>query len=726
MSNNPDLAAEQKFIAHAYDRLESMRRAAQEMMESVLATPKGGTHQARAERDVVVRQSLNRLERLEIGDQALCFGGIDYSRSLSDVSEFHIGRVAVSDDDMEPLVVDWRAPVAEPFYRATGKDPMELSRRRHFAVEHRQVVSIEDEYFSSGDFSELPEGDDLQLMGPGALFAAVTRARTGRMADIVATIQSQQDQIIRAPLSETLVVQGGPGTGKTAVALHRAAYLLYTHRMRLELQGVLVVAPNRTFARYIDNVLPSLGETGVEILTVEGLAGFGEARLQEEPEKELVKGDLRMAAFIAKAIRDRQRPLKEDQYLAIGAFMVKISVKDSVEAVRIARRRSGSHNQRRKFVESFLAVRLVEKYLAKRELRVRDDLAASDIAVPEPDQAPSGDDEKDVRKDIAIRVRKSSQFQAVIQRIWPKLTPETFLGDLYSHMPLIRLAGREIFTEAELAHLYRPNSRSESRFSWSRADVVLLNEARTLIGNYSSKGKSPDEERGYGHIIVDEAQDLTPMAARMIGRYSLSGSMTLVGDTAQSTSPFGSRGWDEVIAPLPKAKSTSVVQLNVNYRTPEEVMNIAGEVMKRFAPELDLATSIRKSGEPVVLVNTREDDFDQVLISTVEDELEKVDFGTVGVIVPRDRVDRVKSILNNAGIEVAVSLASPVSVLAIDEAKGLEFDSVVISGANRLVGNFSENLQALYVAMTRTTKRLIILDNKDTPDFVVNLVSSHN
>lgn len=726
MSNNPDLAAEQKFLAHAYDRLESMRRAAQEMMESVLSTPKGGTHQARAERDVVVRQSLNRLERLEIGDQALCFGGIDYSGSLAEVSEFHIGRVAVSDDDMEPLVVDWRAPVAEPFYRATGKNPMELSRRRHFAVEHRQVVSIEDEYFNSGDLSAMPEGDDLQLMGPGALFAAVTRARTGRMADIVATIQSQQDQIIRAPLSETLVVQGGPGTGKTAVALHRAAYLLYTHRMRLELQGVLVVAPNRTFARYIDNVLPSLGETGVEILTVEGLAGFGEAKLQEDPEKELVKGDLRMAAFIAKAVRDRQRPLKEDQYLAIGAFMVQISVKDSVEAVRIARRRSGSHNQRRKFVESFLAVRLVEKYLSKRELRVKDDLVVSDIVVPELELAPGGDDENDIRRDIAIRVRKSAQFQAVIQRIWPKLTPETFLSDLFSHMPLIRLAGREIFTETELQHLYRSHNRDESRFSWSRSDVVLLNEARTLIGNYSSKGKSADEERGYGHIIVDEAQDLTPMAARMIGRYSLSGSMTLVGDTAQSTSPFGPRSWDEVIAPLPKAKSTSVVQLNVNYRTPEEVMNIAGQVMKRFAPELELATSIRKSGEPVILIKTHPSEFDQALISTVGSEMEKVDLGTVGVIVPRDSVDSFKTKLNNAGIEVGLSLVSPVSVLAIDEAKGLEFDSVIISGADRLVGNSAENLQALYVAMTRTTKRLIILDNKDTPDFVVNLVSGHN
>ncbi|NNN19776.1 MAG: AAA family ATPase, partial [Acidimicrobiaceae bacterium] len=362
VSVNPDLAKEQTFLDRANDRLEAMRKSAREMMDSALGTPRGGTHQARAERDVIVRQSLARLEQLEIGDQALSFGGIDYDVPLGQVATFHIGRLAVADVDMEPLVVDWRAPVAEPFYRATGKDAMGLSRRRHFALESHEVVSIEDEFFTSDDGNE--GSDELRLTGPGSLFASVTRARTGRMADIVSTIQAQQDEIIRSPLSGILVVQGGPGTGKTAVALHRAAYLLYTYRMRLERQGVLVVAPNRIFARYIAQVLPSLGETGVQIMTIHGLAGFGVAKLAESDEEALLKGDLRMAGVIAKAIRDRERPLKHSEDIVMGAFVIKVVPNDTAEAVKATKRRSGTHNQRRRFIESFLAVKIAEKYLA--------------------------------------------------------------------------------------------------------------------------------------------------------------------------------------------------------------------------------------------------------------------------------------------------------------------------------------------------------------------------
>ncbi len=290
---DPERQAEQDFVDAAYARLDAMRDDANEMLQGVLDLGKGGTFQSRTERDVIVRTSLARLDQLDIGDQALTFGRIDRTGDGDEpgvASDGNIGRLAVHSADHEPLVVDWRAPIAEPFYRATGRDPQGLVLRRHLALDGRQVVGIEDERFGDavvaggaqhgpppgdGTGPEAADGElllgELPIGGPAALLAALDRARSGRMTDIVSTIQKEQDEIIRAPLTGVLVVQGGPGTGKTAVALHRAAYILYTHRFPLERQGVLVVGPNPLFLRYIDQVLPSLGETGVTLSTVSGL-----------------------------------------------------------------------------------------------------------------------------------------------------------------------------------------------------------------------------------------------------------------------------------------------------------------------------------------------------------------------------------------------------------------------------------------------------------------------
>src|ERR1700736_4810517 len=300
--SHPDLAAEQAHVDHAYDRLEAMRAAAAEMLRTAFGE-RGGTFQAVTERDIRVRTSLNRLEQLELGGEALIFGRID--RLANGVNgerlpeSFHIGRLAVSDEDQEPLVVDWRAPVAEPFYRATGAHPMGLTRRRHFLTDGRRIIDLEDELFGDGVV-----GTDavvgLGLSGTTTLLAALERSRTGRMRDIVATVQREQDEIIRAPLAGLLVVQGGPGTGKTAVALHRAAYLLYTHRFPLERQGVLVVGPNPIFLRYIEHVLPSLGETGVEMSTVAGLVPEVRVRGVDDPVVAKLKGDARMVKVLAR------------------------------------------------------------------------------------------------------------------------------------------------------------------------------------------------------------------------------------------------------------------------------------------------------------------------------------------------------------------------------------------------------------------------------------------
>jgi DNA helicase IV len=296
VASHPDLQAEQAYIDTAYDRLEQMRATAQETLAEALKQ-RGGTFQAVEEREVIVRTTLQRLEQLDIGRESLIFGRIDQAVGDS----FHIGRLAVSSSDQEPLVVDWRAPVAEPFYRATGRHPMGLRRRRHYATTGRRLRGIEDEIFSAeGDGAS--GTDDFELVGTGALLAALERSRSGQMRDIVATVQREQDEIIRADLPGVLVVQGGPGTGKTAVALHRAAYLLYTYRFPLERQGVLVVGPNTVFLRYIGQVLPSLGESGVTLSTVEGLVATARVRGVDDRTAARVKGDARMARLLARAV----------------------------------------------------------------------------------------------------------------------------------------------------------------------------------------------------------------------------------------------------------------------------------------------------------------------------------------------------------------------------------------------------------------------------------------
>jgi DNA helicase IV len=276
----------------------------------------GGTHQARFERDVINESVNKRIKQLDVGDASLCFGRIDQNGDSGGES-YQIGRVGVFGPENDPVLVDWRAPVAEPFFRATGRQPMGLVRRRHFATRGRQLLGLEDEFFGEG-VNELgaieAEGSDLK--GPETLGLTLEASRTGRLHDIVATIQGEQDEVIRAPMPGALVVQGGPGTGKTVVALHRAAYLLYTHRFPLEGQGVLVIGPNRVFLTYIEQVLPSLGEAGVEMAVLGDLVPDVRVRGFDREDVARVKGDLRMHKVLAKAVRDRQRPLRED--LVIG------------------------------------------------------------------------------------------------------------------------------------------------------------------------------------------------------------------------------------------------------------------------------------------------------------------------------------------------------------------------------------------------------------------------
>src|SRR3954452_18161953 len=357
--HHPDLADEQAYIDHAYDCLEQSRKAAWRLRDLTEADL-GDTFQARFERNAFDEALLKRLTDLDLGKEALVFGRID--RHVEDdagLERFHLGRRAVADEHSEPVVIDWRAPVAEPFYRATGRNAMGLARRRHFAVEGRTLLGIEDELFGSGhlgvghDEGLIEEDDSVpQLRGYSTLIASLERGRTGTLGDIVATIQAEQDEIIRSPQAGVLVVQGGPGTGKTVVALHRAAYLLYTHRFPLEDQGVLVIGPNRVFLRYIEQVLPSLGEAGVDQMVLADLVPDVRFGGSDDEAAAMVKGDARMADVLARAVRDRGRPLPADLVVPFGVTNLRLRVAESERIVTAARRLLRPQTAPRRFVEA--------------------------------------------------------------------------------------------------------------------------------------------------------------------------------------------------------------------------------------------------------------------------------------------------------------------------------------------------------------------------------------
>ncbi|HEU4841581.1 MAG TPA: hypothetical protein VFT09_09070, partial [Ilumatobacteraceae bacterium] len=544
----------------------------------------GGTFQARFERNAFDEALVKRLADLDLGDAALVFGRIDrMAESPATTEAFHIGRLAVADEQSEPIVVDWRAPVAEPFYRATGREPMGLVRRRHFAVEGRTILGIEDELFGGGhlgvghDDGLVPErpgtnGGGPELRGYSTLLAALERGRTGTLGDIVATIQAEQDEIIRSPQAGVLVVQGGPGTGKTVVALHRAAYLLYTHRFPLEDQGVLVIGPNRVFLRYIERVLPSLGEAGVEQVVLGDLVpGVDFARAGDPADSDLaarVKGDARMSDVIDKAVRDRQRALREDLRVPFRTGYLRVQANETARIVKAARRRFRRHNGGRRFVEGELFAALASSWRGE-PVTVRD---------------------------VRRAVRHDPTVRAALERMWPVLSPAQLLHDLFGSPALLRLAGAGVLSDDELAALHRPRAEDVADVRWTPADVALLDDARDVLGPRLGRGGKVDEGdeiRTYGHIVIDEVQDLTPMQLKMAARRSLNGSLTVVGDLAQATGPLAPDRWEDVLAHLPDRKPARVVGLSVGYRIPAQIMELADRVMRDARPDLRSPTAVR-------------------------------------------------------------------------------------------------------------------------------------
>ena len=547
-------------------------------------------------------------------------------------------------------------------------------------------------------------------------------------------------------------MQGGPGTGKTAVALHRAAYLLFTHRATLERQGVLVVGPNPLFLNYIENVLPSLGESGVKLSTISGLVTNVEVRGRDSERVDQLKGDARMAKFLAKALRTRQRGLRDDVEIPIGRAIMVLRAKFTAEVVERARRRPGNHNQRRSAVGRELANRLATDYHA----RLGRDSDEATGAVHE----------------LADQIRATPRFQEALQRIWPRLSGQELLHDLFGARALLRAAGAGILSDDEVELLYRPRSATLEDIEWTTADAALIDEARVLLGprrrprpapKASESGVldgidldaySPDVRAAalreaqrlapvqsteldeaefvtYGHIVVDEAQDLSPMELRVLKRRDLTGSMTIVGDMGQATTASSSASWNAVLDVLEPRRVPNRVDLTVSYRTPEEVLDFAAPTLAAAAPDLEAPRPVRRAGFQPTVDEVAPADVAATLVRVTADLVQSVAPGRVAVIVTSERVSEVVEVLRSGGLDAidpreqdSQGLGADLVVLAAEGANGLEFDAVVVvepceiarRGSETTWSSTPRGLRTLYVAMTRPTRRLAIVASEGLPE----------
>ncbi len=704
---HPELADEQRFVDHAYECLEQTRNDAWQIREMNEAST-GGTFQARYERNAFDEVLVGRLTQLDLGDAALVFGRIDRMTESPEVFEsFHIGRIAVADSNREPVVVDWRAPVAEPFYRATGREPMGLVRRRHFAVQGREVLGIEDELFGAGHLGVghdegldgTPASGAPQLRGYSTLLTVLSRGRTGQLGDIVATIQAEQDEIIRSSQQGVLVVEGGPGTGKTVVALHRAAYLLYTFRFPLEDQGVLVVGPNRVFLRYIEKVLPSLGEAGVEQVVLADLVRGHSFSAKDSENVARIKGDLRMAKIVVNSVGDRQRALHKDVEIGFGAGYLRLARGESATIVREARRRFRRHNAAHHWVETEVVTAMI---------------------------ASSHNQELDLES-TRDALREIKEFQAVINYMWPVLTPAELLHDLYSSKALMRLAAQKVCTPAEYETLYRQRALSLADAKFSDADVAVLDEALAVLGprpRRSGRINEADEIRTYGHIVIDEVQDLSPMQLRMISRRSLNGSMTIVGDIAQATSAHAPASWQEVLAHLPKKNPSRIIGLTVGYRIPKQIMDLATQVMLAAAPNQVAPVSVREGDAAPKFVQCSSGELLAKLIDETNRLVTELSDGNVAIVCPDEMTEEICRALDSAKIVFGRAGASGIefglTVVPVSVIKGLELDGVVVVEPAKIVAAQTHGLRALYVALTRSTRRLSVVHSQALPVAMTN------
>ncbi|MFI7011573.1 HelD family protein [Streptomyces sp. NPDC050145] len=613
----------------------------------------------------------------ELPRAPLFFGRLDFGRAGGEHAgqSYHVGRLRISEDAAAPpLVVDWRAPVSRAFYQASGKDPQGVDTRRRFGWAPGSVGE-------SGDLSGFEDellGAGQQVSGSRILAGEIERPRVGPMRDIAATIQPEQDDLVREEAAVSLCVQGAPGTGKTAVGLHRAAYLLYTFPQRVQRSGLLVLGPNRAFLSYISAVLPALGEAGVRQSTVEELVGRGEARGRDAADSEVLKHDVRMAEVLRRGLYARVSADGVREALAVpdGSYRWRVPVEVLVSVVEGVLAEEPPYEVGRERVRS-----RVVRYV--RELAERRAGAVSATWVR--------------------RVERARCVSAFVDAVWPRVRAEEVLHGLLSDAgELERAAGDGLLSEGERRGLLwgRP-ARSWRSVRWSAADLVLLDEIAGLI----------ERPEGFGHIVVDEAQDLSPMQARVIARRAAFGSLTVLGDLAQGTTPWAAREWGELLRHLGKPEAV-VVPLTVGFRVPGAVLELAEKVRERIDVAVPGARSLRADG--VVRVE-RAEDLGAGVVGAVRRALGRE--GSVGVISAESDVGEVREALRGAGVPAggAEDLGERVTVLGAGVAKGLEYDHVVVVEPAAIVEAEVRGLERLYVVLTRAVSGLDVVHRRELP-----------
>jgi DNA helicase IV len=729
-----ELVREQNYVGALYARLDELAKEAERQLIAVRRLDVGGNHQSRSERDTFARVYEDRILQLREVDDRLAFGRIETVPDDSGDSVYrYIGRVGLRDEDHKPLLLDWRVPQASAFYQATAATPLGARARRHLLSKGRSIIRIEDEILDS---TLLADPDASRHQGEGALLAALTAERTGRMSDIVSTIQAEQDRIIRSELAGILVVQGGPGTGKTAVALHRAAYLLYTHRDRLRDSGVLIVGPSRSFLQYIEAVLPSLGETGVVLATVGELFPGIEATREDAPAVAALKGQAFMADLIARAVHSRQRIPAAPQQLVVNGDRIVLQPEVVAQAIARARGTGKTHNEARvTFVKSAINA-LARVWLEQLQKQGRS-MDETDLPM--------------LREDL----RLADDVRVALNTAWLPLTPQKLVQDLYARPEwLAELTPRWRYAQRRL--LARPRDAE-----FTIADIPLLDEAAELLGEYNAvdhakkralkeqrkrdvenaetaienmqvKGlvnakdlaarsaefdeRSTTSERAardrswtYGHVVVDEAQELSPMQWRLVLRRGPRRSFTVVGDIAQAASAAASASWKEALLPVldgsPEADRWRLEELTVNYRTPSQIATAAETVAMSHHLAITPSRTVRSSAWPVETVA-------DAAVAVRRDRALGAG-GTLAVIVVDSGIDDLETTLRAEFGDLlgvgALGLTREIALLTPHDAKGLEFDAVVVVDPAAILTASERGAGALYVAMTRATQRLYLV-----------------
>jgi DNA helicase IV len=658
---HPDLPYEQAYFDRAL-ALRDRQQADLARAPRLAANPRAA---------VELRKRVSKLG-LADPDEAIAFGRIDAADA-----RWYIGKGAIWDDDNDLVVVNWQAPIAAPFYTATPDEPEGLDARRLFRCSGNQIREIEDLVFR--DLAEaIADGREPQPVLTDALLDALGSARSGELGDIVATIQSAQYGVISRDIDQLLVVQGGPGTGKTVVGLHRVSWLLFNRRDRLEANDVLIVGPNPAFVHYISSVLPSLGDDAVLQLPLRALGPQVRVGRVDPPALARLKGDRRMLRLVLRGLRARQRIDATEVELVVEGRTVTL---DGRRLATRARQLAGRpHNAAHRMLRAFVIAEV------KAALGRRTGLSS----------------------DVSLQGASAREIDNYMERVWPSLTPQRFLVDLLSSRRQLLVAGAGTLSEPEMDMLALPSDAQVSTWQWSVDDVPLLDAADALLNGVRAT---------YEHIVVDEAQDLSPMQLESIRRRSRTGSMTVLGDLAQATSPWAHESWDDVVNVLRQERVTAeTVELEYGYRLPAEVHEVAMRLLPEAAPGLGRPRAVRSSGHEVAVEDVGEGGDVVARVVTIVSEL--MGTGIVGVVTPASVRSALIGALDADGIAWTPELrpaAAPVVVLTPDDAKGLEFDSVVVVEPAAIVDESVHGVRALYVALTRCTNRLALVHARPLP-----------